>query len=117
MQTCGVAPVATKHTRDLRCGKHDKTSDESGVITPSTAAFCRAGTTCQPLKFMQTLEPFASVDSRRGCSHDPGMYRRGKANRRFDFPPGRSVAGKYVIEHALGSGWEGEVYSIVERNT
>jgi RIO-like serine/threonine protein kinase len=55
--------------------------------------------------------------SARMCPHDPGMYRRGKANRRFDFPPGRSVAGKYVIEHALGSGWEGEVYSIVERNT
>ena len=37
--------------------------------------------------------------------------------KRFDFPPGRSVAGKYVIERPLGSGWEGEVYAIVERNT
>jgi tRNA A-37 threonylcarbamoyl transferase component Bud32 len=27
------------------------------------------------------------------------------------------VAGKYVIERPLGSGWEGEVYAIVERNT
>src|SRR5689334_5032268 len=45
------------------------------------------------------------------------MYRPGKANRRFDFPPGRSVAGKYIIENPLGSGWEGEVYAIVERNT
>jgi RIO-like serine/threonine protein kinase len=44
------------------------------------------------------------------------MYRPGKV-RRFDFPPGRSVAGKYVIEKPLGSGWEGEVYRIVERNT
>ena len=44
------------------------------------------------------------------------MYRVGKV-KRFDFPPGRSVAGKYVIERPLGSGWEGEVYAIVERNT
>src|SRR6478752_7357444 len=45
------------------------------------------------------------------------MYRPGTAVRRFDFEPGRSVAGKYMIERPLGSGWEGEVYAIVERNT
>src|SRR5687767_5394737 len=44
------------------------------------------------------------------------MYRPGKV-KRFDFPQGRSVAGKYAIEKPLGSGWEGEVYAIVERNT
>lgn len=44
------------------------------------------------------------------------MYRPGKT-KRFDFPLGRSVAGKYVIERPLGSGWEGEVYAIIERNT
>ena len=44
------------------------------------------------------------------------MYRPGKV-KRFDFPPGRVVAGKYVIERPLGSGWEGEVYVIVERVT
>src|SRR6201994_1802660 len=44
------------------------------------------------------------------------MYRPGK-HKRFDFLPGRSVAGKYVIERLLGSGWEGEVYAINERNT
>jgi tRNA A-37 threonylcarbamoyl transferase component Bud32 len=44
------------------------------------------------------------------------MYRPGKT-KRFDFPPGRSVAGKYVIERPLGSGWEGEVYAIIEKNT
>jgi RIO-like serine/threonine protein kinase len=44
------------------------------------------------------------------------MYRPGKV-KRFDFPAGRTVAGKYVIEKPLGSGWEGEVYAIVERNT
>ncbi|MDB5326081.1 MAG: serine/threonine protein kinase [Phycisphaerales bacterium] len=36
---------------------------------------------------------------------------------RFDFLPGRTVAGKYVIERKLGSGYEGEVYAIVEKNT
>ncbi len=36
---------------------------------------------------------------------------------RFDFPPGRSVAGKYVIDRLLGGGWEGEVYAIRERST
>src|SRR5271154_1041976 len=44
------------------------------------------------------------------------MYRPGKV-KRFDFVPGRVVAGKYQIERALGSGWEGEVYVIVERAT
>ena len=44
------------------------------------------------------------------------MYRPGKV-KRFDFPPGRIVAGKYQIERQLGSGWEGEVYAIVERAT
>jgi tRNA A-37 threonylcarbamoyl transferase component Bud32 len=44
------------------------------------------------------------------------MYRPSKV-KRFDFPPGRSVAGKYVIERPLGSGWEGEVYAITERTT
>ncbi|HEX8322942.1 MAG TPA: protein kinase [Tepidisphaeraceae bacterium] len=39
------------------------------------------------------------------------------AFRRFDFPPGRTVAGKYVIEKPLGSGYEGEVYAIVEKAT
>ncbi len=37
------------------------------------------------------------------------MYRPSKV-KRFDFPPGRIVAGKYEIERPLGSGWEGEVY-------
>lgn len=45
------------------------------------------------------------------------MYRPGKADRRFDFAPGRRIAGKYEIERPLGSGWEGEVYAIVERTT
>ena len=44
------------------------------------------------------------------------MYRPGRV-KRFDFPPGRVIAGKYQIERALGSGWEGEVYAIVERTT
>src|SRR6201999_501752 len=44
------------------------------------------------------------------------MYRPGKV-KRFDFPTGRGVAGKYLIERPLGSGWEGEVYAIIERNT
>ena len=45
------------------------------------------------------------------------MQRAPKRSKRFDFPPGRSVAGKYVIQHMLGSGWEGEVYGIVEKST
>lgn len=34
----------------------------------------------------------------------------------FNFQPGRRV-GRYVIEHTLGSGYEGEVYAIEERAT
>ena len=45
------------------------------------------------------------------------MYRAGKNVRRFDFASGRKIAGKYEIERLLGSGWEGEVYAIVERAT
>jgi serine/threonine protein kinase len=45
------------------------------------------------------------------------MYRPGRNPKRFDFAPGRSVAGKYVIQRELGSGWEGEVYAIIERTT
>ena len=45
------------------------------------------------------------------------MYRPSRKPKPFDFPPGKSVAGKYHIERLLGSGWEGEVYVIVERNT
>src|SRR3954466_14611376 len=44
------------------------------------------------------------------------MYRPSKV-KRFDFPPGRTVAGKYVIDRPLGSGWEGEVYVITEKVT
>jgi tRNA A-37 threonylcarbamoyl transferase component Bud32 len=45
------------------------------------------------------------------------MYRPSKKPRRFDFPPGRFISDKYQIEELLGSGWEGEVYRIVERRT
>src|SRR3954447_23415329 len=47
----------------------------------------------------------------------PGMYRVGRQTKRFDFQPGRKIAGRYEIERPLGSGWEGEVYAIVERTT
>jgi len=45
------------------------------------------------------------------------MYRPSKKVKPFDFPAGRTVAGKYEIERPLGSGWEGEVYVIRERIT
>jgi len=44
------------------------------------------------------------------------MYRATKS-KRFDFPAGRSIAGKYIIDQPLGSGWEGEVYVITEKST
>src|SRR4051794_15717760 len=44
------------------------------------------------------------------------MTRAGRV-KRFDFLPGRVIAGKYQIERELGSGWEGEVYAITERAT
>src|SRR5437763_7991168 len=45
------------------------------------------------------------------------MYRQTRNVRRFAFAPGRKIAGKYEIERPLGSGWEGEVYAIIERTT
>ncbi len=44
------------------------------------------------------------------------LYKPSKV-KRFDFPAGKIIAGKYVIERPLGSGWEGEVYAIEERAT
>lgn len=35
----------------------------------------------------------------------------------FDFPPGRTLAGKYAVVACLGAGWEGEVYQIRELST
>lgn len=35
----------------------------------------------------------------------------------FDLPPGRLIAGKYVIDSLLGRGWEGEVYKVSEQKT
>ncbi len=35
----------------------------------------------------------------------------------FNFPAGRVLAGKYLVERFLGSGWEGEVYGVVETST
>lgn len=37
--------------------------------------------------------------------------------RRFDLQPGRSIAGRYHVVRALGSGYEGEVYAVVEKTT
>jgi hypothetical protein len=35
----------------------------------------------------------------------------------FNFQPGRVLAGRYVVEEFLGSGWEGEVYGVTELRT
>ena len=45
----------------------------------------------------------------------PSRPRRGPP--RFDLPAGRSLAGKYAIVRPLGSGYEGEVYAVVEKAT
>ena len=43
--------------------------------------------------------------------------RKLRGPRRFDLVPGRSVAGKYIVVRPLGSGYEGEVYAVMERAT
>jgi hypothetical protein len=35
----------------------------------------------------------------------------------FSFPSGRILAGRYEVNELLGSGWEGEVYSVIECRT
>ena len=35
----------------------------------------------------------------------------------FDFPEGKVLSGKYVVERKLGDGWEGEVYKVREIKT
>jgi len=35
----------------------------------------------------------------------------------FNFPPGRTLAGRYDVVARLGGGWEGEVYRVRERPT
>ncbi len=41
----------------------------------------------------------------------------GKQIGSFNLLPGRIIAGKYEVLASLGSGWEGEVYRVRERNT
>src|ERR1041385_467093 len=45
------------------------------------------------------------------------MAQRPTKLKRFDFAPGKVIASKYTIERPLGSGWEGEVYVIIEKST
>ena len=40
-----------------------------------------------------------------------------KAITSFSLRPGRTIGGKYVVDVKLGSGWEGEVYKVVESRT
>ncbi len=35
----------------------------------------------------------------------------------FNFPTGKSIAGKYSVISKLGAGWEGEVYKVYENKT
>lgn len=35
----------------------------------------------------------------------------------FNFQPGRVLAGRYVVQQRIGSGWEGEVYRVIEQRT
>ncbi len=35
----------------------------------------------------------------------------------FDLAAGRILGGRYVVNELLGAGWEGEVYSVIERRT
>ena len=35
----------------------------------------------------------------------------------FSLQPGRQIGGKYIVDVKLGSGWEGEVYKVVESRT
>ena len=35
----------------------------------------------------------------------------------FEFKPGHTLAGKYAVESLLGSGWESEVYKVIESRT
>jgi tRNA A-37 threonylcarbamoyl transferase component Bud32 len=47
---------------------------------------------------------------------DPVNTRKGRIEA-FDFKPGRRIANKYEILKKIGSGWEGEVYKILELRT
>ena len=45
------------------------------------------------------------------------MTSRTKRIDSFDLPAGRVIGGKYAVSAFLGSGWEGEVYSVTELRT
>src|SRR4029450_10049213 len=53
----------------------------------------------------------------RGGDDPDSVYHARKNVRRFDFASGRKIGGKYAIERLLGSGWEGEVYAIIDQTT
>jgi len=50
-------------------------------------------------------------------NHERTMKAKPPKTDAFDFPNGRVIAGNYVIEGFLGSGWEGEVYRVTELRT
>jgi tRNA A-37 threonylcarbamoyl transferase component Bud32 len=43
--------------------------------------------------------------------------RRSRRITSFHFPPGKRLAGKYVVQERMGGGWQGEVYKLVEDQT
>ncbi|MHC5081719.1 MAG: serine/threonine protein kinase, partial [Planctomycetota bacterium] len=45
------------------------------------------------------------------------MGKTAKRIETFEFQPDRMIAGKYIIKEKIGSGWEGEVFKIVEKTT
>ena len=45
------------------------------------------------------------------------MSTRSDAVDSFALAPGRAIGGKYVVQSLLGSGWEGEVYRVIEQRS
>ena len=58
-----------------------------------------------------------SAGTGREETRKTGVSAVSRAINSFDLPPGFRIAGKYEILSRLGSGWEGEVYKIVECRT
>jgi serine/threonine protein kinase len=59
----------------------------------------------------------APENNRKGTGRIMSMKTKLPIVESFDLLPGRVLAGKYQVVSKLGSGWEGEVYKVVEIRT
>jgi len=92
-------------------------SDEVGFLMHERSGYIRGRCDTGLLWFRNPAAghaQFRGIEAREFMPPDRSRVVRIES---FDLQPRRVIAGKYEVVSLLGSGWEGEVYKIRERNT